>query len=468
MNLRLLSLLILLFASLIGCASLDDEGEYADDPGDGDTSDLCYEGEEYDAATDSCIVYEDEPADSSEQSADSGSDSAECYEHETYDAETDTCTVDISCDTDEECDAIIDRLYEGYDATGLEYWDMLEEDCLPGESYDADEAVCYIACDSNAECERKAAEIYAGLDVYFDDDFSGSAGRHDHGAVASQGDENSAESESDTEESGASQLTGEVDNALAQALQAFSVYTLNDDLSIQIISEDDEADAKYLDRNRHDEIWRFVSTLLPKSVIRSEVEQYMVFSDGPEETLAFVAQVDNNLDKWFIAMDLEDTGLTGNLNQKEIVHTVVHEFAHILTLENDQVPPDATGATESSCKNYFPGEGCATATSYINLYYQRFWVELADEHAEIDQIEDENDRLDATYAFYEKYTDRFVSDYAATNPGEDIAESFTAFVLKDKPTGDSIAEKKVQFFYNFPPLMEIRSHIRSQLARAGR
>ncbi|MBI3151573.1 MAG: hypothetical protein HYZ21_05540, partial [Chloroflexi bacterium] len=58
-----------------------------------------------------------------------------------------------------------------------------------------------------------------------------------------------------------------------------------------------------------------------------------------------------------------------------------------------------------------------------------------------------------------KYEDRFVTSYAATNPEEDIAEAFTFFVFGPTPAGDTIAEKKVLFFYQYPELIELRVNI---------
>ena len=52
-----------------------------------------------------------------------------------------------------------------------------------------------------------------------------------------------------------------------------------------------------------------------------------------------------------------------------------------------------------------------------------------------------------------------MTDYAATNPGEDIAESFTSFVMEPKPDGDTIAEEKVLFFYEYPELVQLRAEI---------
>lgn len=109
-------------------------------------------------------------------------------------------------------------------------------------------------------------------------------------------------------------------------------------------------------------------------------------------------------------------------------------------------------------KTIFPGEGCAKEGSYINALYQNYWKDIHDEF--LDTGDDESKKQ----AFYEKYQDRFVTQYASTNPGEDIAECFTHFVIFDKPTGDTYANKKVQLFYNYPELVELRNYIRKSLS----
>ena len=54
----------------------------------------------------------------------------------------------------------------------------------------------------------------------------------------------------------------------------------------------------------------------------------------------------------------------------------------------------------------------------------RFWSE--------EMIKIANNEEDDTEKIYEGRESEFVSDYAATNPGEDIAESITEFILRPK------------------------------------
>jgi hypothetical protein len=161
-------------------------------------------------------------------------------------------------------------------------------------------------------------------------------------------------------------------------------------------------------------------------------------------------------------------------NRANLTYTLVHEFAHLLTLGPDQVTPslavfnnpednDIYLQEVSACPNYFPGEGCANADSYIDDFYYQFWDEIREEWNEINLEEDEDIYYEKLDAFYQKYQDRFLTDYAATNSEEDIAESWAFFVFSSEPAGDSIAEQKILFFHQYPELVQLRSEILANL-----
>lgn len=58
----------------------------------------------------------------------------------------------------------------------------------------------------------------------------------------------------------------------------------------------------------------------------------------------------------------------------------------------------------------------------------------------------------------------FVTEYAATNPGEDIAESFALFILDPKNEAPQRkAEEKVSFFYKHSDLVSFRDEMRRGL-----
>ena len=192
-------------------------------------------------------------------------------------------------------------------------------------------------------------------------------------------------------------------------------------------------------------------------------------TDGQDNVLAAVAQTYDDPNLWGLEVDIADTQ-----DYYYLSYTLVHEFAHLLTLGSDQVPPseaifnnpddnDIYLNEVAACPNFFPGEGCSNGDSYINQYYSRFWLSIYDEWNEINLEENDDLYYERLDDFYYKYQDQFLTDYAATHPAEDIAESFSFFVFSEMPAGDTVAEQKILFFYNYPELVALRTNILANL-----
>jgi hypothetical protein len=216
------------------------------------------------------------------------------------------------------------------------------------------------------------------------------------------------------------------------------------------------------------QIWNYFAALIPEEQ-RGMISYYSVLTDGKNNLLAAVAQTYHDPSQWVLEVDIADASDTANLT-----FTMIHEFGHLLTLNSNQVPPsmevfdhphDITVLQQqvAMCPNYFTGEGCSNGDSYINHYYQRFWSDIYDEWSQINQIKDERDYYEKMSRFYFNYEDRFVSEYATSNPAEDLAESWTYFVLGPKPSGNTIADQKVLFFYEHPELVVLRAQILNRL-----
>lgn len=222
------------------------------------------------------------------------------------------------------------------------------------------------------------------------------------------------------------------------------------------------------DASLQNEGWEvFTDLISPED--RQMVTRYNVFTDGYSNTLAAVDQVKDEPSLWILEMDIADLE-----DRDALLFTVVHEYAHLLTLNASQVEPDADLVNDpfnqdlqkekaAACSTYFAGNGCSYSDSYIHAFYQRFWLDIADEWARIDALAYTSEDLDvyyeALYSFYKTHQDQFVDDYATTHPAEDIAESFTYFVFGPKPTGMSIKEQKIAFFYEYPELIALRERI---------
>lgn len=218
------------------------------------------------------------------------------------------------------------------------------------------------------------------------------------------------------------------------------------------------------DTEAHANLWRYFTALIPASE-RTYLNEFIVYTDGKDEELAAVSQSVTDPARWDLWVDISDAK-----NPQDLTFTLIHEFGHLLTLNAAQIEPnlrvfenyddpDIFYEESLSCPNYFAYEGCANADSYINLFIEEFWYDIFDEWEDIDLEEDEDRYYERLDEFYYNYEDQFVTDYAATSPEEDVAEAFSYFILAERPEGDSIAEEKVLFFYQFPELIQLRRQI---------
>ncbi|MEM9464542.1 MAG: hypothetical protein AAGA90_04185 [Actinomycetota bacterium] len=193
-------------------------------------------------------------------------------------------------------------------------------------------------------------------------------------------------------------------------------------------------------------IWRRFVELIPAEQRQMLIGFEVIAERGGG---GYVYPDDNDPTKWHM-------GISPGLGADED-WVLIHEFAHLLTLQAEEVPPSFD---DGSCPTYHTGEGCSLKSSTMNEFVERFWP-----RAQIDEIfsAQENEDWDALDRFYEEHRDDFVTDYATTNPAEDLAETFTVFVLNDRPTGDTIADQKIEFLWNDADMVELRERIRTAL-----
>lgn len=167
-----------------------------------------------------------------------------------------------------------------------------------------------------------------------------------------------------------------------------------------------------------------------------------------EDSGAYVYPDEADPTKWIL-------GVSASLGD-DLDYVLIHEFGHLLTLQAEEVPPSTD---DVSCSTYFTGEGCALKGSTMAEFVERFWPQ--EQIDEIDRIAEAED-YDEFDEFYENHKDDFVTDYATSNPAEDLAETFTAFVLGDeRPSGDTIADQKVQMLWDDEDLVALRNQIRA-------
>ena len=220
------------------------------------------------------------------------------------------------------------------------------------------------------------------------------------------------------------------------------------------------------DTASHLRIWDFYVAVIPPE-LRKRVNEFVIFTDGPEDSAAWVSRSTTDVDYWQVGFDLLDSDYPAFLSD-----SLVHETAHLLTLNTSQIPYDENHFYfyDEQQKNFMPGceqyavdGGCSLPNSYINLFYRRFWKE---NYAAWWKMEQEaqnassyDEYLERMEQFYDRHSDWFLNSYAATNVEEDMAESFAFFALNARPSGDAIYEQKIAFYYEFPELVEYRQQI---------
>ncbi|MGB1253754.1 MAG: hypothetical protein ACPG8W_24290 [Candidatus Promineifilaceae bacterium] len=315
-------------------------------------------------------------------------------------------------------------------ASGEEFMILTAEDCFDDETYDEQTQYCYLTCELDGTCAENPG-LLSWLGSFISEVGNVALGPPSDASVIITYD---VEGDSINNPVEGSSSTAQENGILA-------------------------------DTAKHQTMWQQFVSLIPIEN-RGDIIQYGIFTDGEGQTMAYVEPNSNDPTKWNIVMDAVDAE-----NKKEQRYTLIHEFGHILTLNNRQVPYD-TNLTEDdeaayekaaqSCPRFFTGEGCATTNSYVNAFFQKFWTDIYSE------LPTDPEDYEAVGDFYDQYQDRFVTGYAATNPGEDIAESWAHFVLNDKPSGDSIADQKVRFFYDYPELVTLRDQILSRLYSQSR
>lgn len=150
-------------------------------------------------------------------------------------------------------------------------------------------------------------------------------------------------------------------------------------------------------------------------------------------------------DAFTIRMDrydfFEDDGTLKKADK--FTSTVIHEYAHALTLNASQMNTAQLYDTIS-----YQDISLYRADSYMQAFYDRFYAPGQRTWAE--------------------HPEDYVSQYAGTaGIHEDMAESFLHFVTEDRPAEeDTLAARKVLFFYDYPELVETRSAIREGLKKS--
>ena len=197
----------------------------------------------------------------------------------------------------------------------------------------------------------------------------------------------------------------------------------------------------------YDKVETYVWTAIPpdcKALI-SRLELFVSPSDAEDPTDGTATPNDDG-SRWTLSLDwgeAESAVIKQNPDDVAVFDEVIaHELGHVLSLKTDQMTDEETLGT------YSDSDGTFTKAAYLNAFYQKFWKGRYQEQAAVP---------------YDARGSTFVTEYAATDPTEDFAESFAYFVLKMKPAAATERAKKIQFFYAYPELVKDRGYLRKNL-----
>jgi hypothetical protein len=318
-----------------------------------------------------------------------------------------------------ENDALIetkaDEIIFGFDADG-------PNDCEDGEIFDAEYKMCFLAED---------LEIQEELDNTFGD-FGTAKFSH---------------SEDDS-------YQDDADLIIKYSIEG---NTLKQKNIGQILSTEAQAIAN--NSRLHKQIWEQFYQIIPQHQAKEKIVEFVLFSGKGENegTLAYVHQREEDSTKWVLGVNVpENFNTDGTLKDtKDFYYTLIHEFFHVVSLE------ESNTTNTSICGTYEIETGCLKANTPLGKLVEDFWKQSP--HWEGFMADPENE--DEAYDRYDQTPQRYVTEYAATNPGEDVSEVFAHFVLKPQPTGQSVKDKKILQMFDNSHLVNLRKALRTNLAK---
>lgn len=231
------------------------------------------------------------------------------------------------------------------------------------------------------------------------------------------------------------QADGEIYTEEDEDLGIVEVYTVEPDASLSPTADETT-----------ESVWDMFVRIVTPEVAGSVIRDFRVGESESSDTLAYVIQTDDPA-QWTLVVNLAYAS-----DEDLLLSTLIHEYAHILSLSPGQTDPDSW-----SCDTLQLDEGCAVPDSALWEFDQEFWAGYGS-----DAPDPGNADADIAYEFYLAHEDDFVSDYAATNVVEDFAESFMTFVLEPEPDSDTMVARKLLFFWDRPEYLAIRDHVRAE------
>ena len=224
----------------------------------------------------------------------------------------------------------------------------------------------------------------------------------------------------------------------------------------------------------HQYVWDVVRYIFPP-VMFEDIGFVVFYTDGYSGSHGLLT-TDSKSKNFVIGIDIRDILRRRKdgkivLNEIELAQTLTHELFHSLSLSERQVQhrhewselrnrQNRVAKQIRSCPaGSYTRVGCAKEKSYISEFMKGFWGKDLNRWYSALVAEPERGQVVGMFR-----AGKYVNSYAATDPQEDLAESFSSFVFSDKINVKSLAGKKIYFFAGYPELRFIRKHVRKRLA----
>lgn len=207
----------------------------------------------------------------------------------------------------------------------------------------------------------------------------------------------------------------------------------------------------------HQEIFNRFLSLVPDQY-DDYFHEFLVFDNDDIEFDAFVETIPPyEPHEWRLGLS-ESVINDVDSNSPEMSELLIHEFGHIVSYETI---PGVADPRIDRCHEYFDRFGCPEQNTYLYAFYKQFWSR--DDLDTAERIRTSRRPFRLVEEFYEDNRNDFVSEYAASSPEEDFAESFAQFVVTGRAGKDDVAEDKIDFFFAYPDLVTLRKEIASEL-----
>ena len=183
------------------------------------------------------------------------------------------------------------------------------------------------------------------------------------------------------------------------------------------------------------------------------IQWVIIYNNSESDTSAYVAPLDSANETWLLAINTDWYLNDEYIDTVELMMTLVHEYAHVYSLNAEQV--DAS-VLEEECSTIYLQEWCVNSETILHTFittfrsYEDFKVT---EHG-------------AAWADESYNQEEFVTWYAATNAVEDFAESYAHYMLSAEIyADDTLVHQKLKFFDQFPELQKKREQSRALMLR---